>query len=496
MSNQRDSNSNAKVTPIRNATMRALEFARSLGGLYSQLRDGIGFRGNRDLYTVFGYQNVVTFNMCWAKYRRGGIAKRIVEMPADAIWSYPPAFKGSKALTSIIADLESRLSLWQTLNRADRLSAMDNYATILVGIDDGRGLDQPVNPNRVNKITYLQPYSASSLIVSQLNTDTSSLRFGKPLFYNLRQGQINTQLDNSILTRQTPLLQNAQSSLVHYSRVIHIADGVLENEIFGSPRLLNVYNLLDDLLKVGGGSAEIYWLNARGGLHIDVDKDMDLQEEDEEALTAEVDDYVNNQRRVMRTRGVTVTPVNMTMSDPRMPFEVIISQLSGSTGIPQRLMLGSEAGQLASEQDRANWATTTKQRRQNFAEPHAIRPLLLTLVGMGILTEQDITSTEVLWPEAFQMSPLERAQTSAQQARSAANLIKAVVTTPATPAVAAVEAVPATDTSPAIPGTPAIPGDPGQPALVSIEEARAIIFLGYNTNTDQPETAASAADLS
>ena len=58
---------------------------------------------------------------------------------------------------------------------------------------------------------------------------------------------------------------------VHYSRILHVAEGVLQNSYKGEPRLSRVFNLLDDLMKVAGGSAETFWLTANRGLQADID---------------------------------------------------------------------------------------------------------------------------------------------------------------------------------------------------------------------------------
>jgi len=86
--------------------------------------------------------------------------------------------------------------------------------------------------------------------------------------------------------------------------------------------------------------------------------------------------------------------------------------------------MGAEAGQLASAQDRANWAVTVEERRASFAQPRVLRPLCLKLIDLGFFTLEDLMKIVITWPEAFKLNPLERGQTSAQQARAAANLIK------------------------------------------------------------------------
>jgi hypothetical protein len=100
-----------------------------------------------------------------------------------------------------------------------------------------------------------------------------------------------------------------------------------------------------------------------------------------------------------------------------------MSIISVATGIPQRIFIGSEQGKLASEQDRANWAIRIDERRILFAEPKVLRVLIKRLQEFKILPQG---TYELEWPEAFRMSPLERAQTAAQQARAATNVARAM----------------------------------------------------------------------
>ena len=58
---------------------------------------------------------------------------------------------------------------------------------------------------------------------------------------------------------------------VHWSRIIHVTDGLLDDEFYGFPRLQRVWNKLDDLLKVVGGGSEAFWLLATPTRQYDID---------------------------------------------------------------------------------------------------------------------------------------------------------------------------------------------------------------------------------
>jgi hypothetical protein len=208
--------------------------------------------------------------------------------------------------------------------------------------------------------------------------------------------------------------------------VLHVAEGALESPVFGRSRLEPIFNVLDDIMKVSGGSAETFWLTANRGLHVDIDKEMELDPTDEENLSEELKEYEHEIRRVIRTRGVKINSLGSDVADPRGVFDVQMSLLAANTGIPKRVLTGSEAGQLASQQDRANWAQCIEQRVRSYGEPIVILPFLRLLIEAGVLPKPE--NILVNWPDAFKMNPLERAQTSAQMARSATNIANTLKT--------------------------------------------------------------------
>ena len=383
------------------------------------LRAGLQFDGERDLYKVFGYKNDPKFMDYLAKYTRQDIVARVVDAPAAALWRNPPEITGSDSFTKIWDDLNKQYRIWNKLERVDRLCGLGQFAVLLVGFDDGNNPEMPVRGRNGTKILYLQPYSVNAAVVTKSNSDPADERYGKPEEYEI------TVTDPSVASIAPAATKRATSTtktiLVHYTRVLHVAEGLLEDDVYGVPRLGKIYNLFDDLAKVVGGTAETYWLTANRGLQADVDKEMDLNKDDAKALTDELEEYQHQLRRIIRTRGVTIKPLGSETPNPEPTFNMLIALVSGATGIPRRILLGSEAGQLASEQDRANWAERIEERRNNFGEPLVLDPLIKLLHNAGVLPTDDVAYK---WPEAFRMNPLERAMEMAQQARAATNFSK------------------------------------------------------------------------
>jgi len=402
--------------------MSIVERFRGLGAVL-----GMMFSGNRDLYEVFGYKRQVTYLEMLGKYRRQDIATRIVEAEPRATWSAPPQALGDEVFMKAWADLIAGHNIHESFNRLDKLLGIGRYAVLVVGMDDGMSLDAPIQPvsgaaSPERKLLYLQPYSELSAAIIEYDTNQNSPRYGLPTKYRITPNKIEKP------TSGLPsLLFKAPHFDVHHTRILHVSEGGLEDNILGTPRLEKVYNLLDDILKTVGGSAETFWLTSNRGMQVDVDKEMELLEADAQALEEEIEEYIHNLRRVIRTKGVTVNSLGSDVADPRGTFSVLTSLLSGATGIPQRILFGSEAGQLASEQDRANWAARIEERRVLFAEPMILNPFVKMMVAATVLPAP--TSLVWKWPDAFKMSPLERAQAAAQKARTLANTAKALEAT-------------------------------------------------------------------
>lgn len=422
------------------------------------------FAKDRQYYTEFGYNNQPTFTDKLRKYRRQDIAGRVIDAEPLAIWSKPPTLKGppEEWITRWEKVVKS-VNLWPVFQRLDKLAGLDTYAVLLIGVEGINSFEQPLelrgrprnvtpdNPTGSRKLLYLQPYAAEHAKIIRLEERINNPNFGKPSMYDITSEAgssyfaSNNPSPNETTVRQLPLFQNGGKSSesfnptgalnnagqsrtlrVRSDYIVHIAENILEDDVYGFPRMDRIYNLLDDALKVSGSSAESFWLQCYKGIQFDVDKEVNLSEDDVIALEAQVDEYVNKLRRVIQTKGVTVNPLDAKTVDPKSHFDVIVSLISGATGIPKRILFGSEAGQLASQQDRANWAERIDQRRTMFAEVTMLKPFIQKCISLGILPEFDVDEIEYEWPESYQLSQLEKAEVSARKGRAAGNVLKPV----------------------------------------------------------------------
>lgn len=359
--------------------MGIMAMASALVGRHwlSQLA-GSAFKGARDMYNVFGYpKNLDSFRLL-EKYQRQDITGRIVDMPPEEMWSNPPEMEDTHGVKGKWDEFVAKACLWERVIQADKLLNFGQYSVLWIGL---KGPSHTVAPKLtdLSDLLYVQAYGGDNVLIKEYEDDTTNPRYGQPTLYELKVGPF----------------PSSKTIRVHHSRLVHIVDRPLQGLMESEPRLRRIYNVLDDLLKTVGGSAETFWLTANRGMQVDVDKDMQLSTTDAAQLEAEIDEYQHQLRRVMRTRGVEITPLGSDVADPTGVFSTLISVLSGTTNIPQRILMGAEAGQLASEQDRANWADYIERRAKVFGEPYVLRPILQKLEDLSYLKEGKIGRAHV-----------------------------------------------------------------------------------------------------
>jgi uncharacterized protein len=372
---------------------------------------GTSFAGARDYFDVLGYPKALSIDAYWSKFERDPLGGRIVEFPPAETWRDTPTVKDGRdkdalddtAFAKSWADFAERMRVYHYCKRVDTLCGIGRFGVLLIGVAGDSNLEVEVTrvPS-LDSILYLRPYGEPSVDVAEFETDPASPRFGLPRIYNLSVGDPNSTISGGA---SLP----SQKIRVHTSRVIHVAEGLLENEVYGMPRLQRVYNLLDDILKLVGGSAEASWLLMRKGFVLNIDPEAQPTPEQTADIKEQFDEYGHGMRRFMTTQGVNVSDLGSEVVDPTGPFGVIISLISAATGIPQRILLGSERGELASSQDGANWAGHIASRQLNFAEPAILRPLIDRLMSWGALPKPNAKNYTVVWDALFELNDQERA---------------------------------------------------------------------------------------
>lgn len=381
---------------------------------------GISFNGQRDMYEVLGYDRNISPTQYRERYARGGIAARIVEAFPKATWRGGAELiededpETNTPFEQQWKDLDARLKIWSTLLKTDILAGQGRYAVLLIGAPGELDTELPKGRGNPNTLLYLTPFSEEDARIQEWETSAQSERFGLPRSYMLTRLSANRYTSAA----GTPgFSSNDLNKPVHWSRIIHIAENALDNAVFGQPSLERVWNLLDDLDKVTGGGAEAFWLRANQGLQLDVNKDVKMDEPERQRLREQADEYANQIRRMLTTRGVKANTLGSDVANFSNPADAIITQIAGAKAIPKRILTGSEMGELASSQDRDNWKDQVNGRQTGHAGPYVVEPLVQRLINYNYLIKPK--KFEVIWPHIEVMTESEKAEGASKWASTA-----------------------------------------------------------------------------
>ena len=366
------------------------------------------YGGDRDIYQALGYKLELVFNDYYARYTRQDIAKAIIDRPVKATWQGPLELVESNEAEDTSFEkawkaLNTDLGIKNVLTRVDRLTGIGRWGVLLLGLDDVQDQGGFIKPVRAGqrKLVYLKPFSENTAKVDTYEIEPTNPRYGMPLTYSVQVANVANGSDSTVK--------------VHHTRVIHIVDGALESEIEGIPRLKGVFNSLMDLEKIVGGSAEMFWRGARPGFQGVLDKDYTMTTALKADLEDQLNEYEHGLRRFLINEGVKLEELKQQMSDPSKNVDTILKMISAETGIPMRVLSGSERGQLASDQDKGEWLTYVQSRREDFAEPKIIRPFVLRLIELKILPKPKEDYT-VKWQDLFAISEKDRVETGKARA--------------------------------------------------------------------------------
>lgn len=366
------------------------------------------YGGDRDIYNALGYPKSISETDYWSRYKRQDIAKAIIDRPVKASW---------KGHIEVIEDIDERLTpfekKWKELFfklklksifiRADKLTGLGRYSVILLGLNDVKTLEdfrKPVLKNKNLDLLYVKPISEKNAKINTFDINVNSERFGLPETYSIETS------DGSATKTVT----------VHYSRVVHLVEDLEENDVYGTPRLEVVYNRLIDLEKIVGGDAEMFWRGARPGYTGEVSSDYQMSDEAYEDLQNQIQEFEDNLRRVLINEGVKYDALEQQIADPLPHIDGQIQMISAVTGIPKRILIGSERGELSSAQDKQEWISYIISRREEQNEPMILRPFIDKLIEIGVLPKP--VTYKIMWDKVFSLSDKEKVDVGAKRAEA------------------------------------------------------------------------------
>jgi Protein of unknown function (DUF1073) len=373
------------------------------------------------------FESQLTWEQIDWMYRNHPLARRICSEFADHSWINAPLVLEKENVTGMPTtafekacdEIAKKVDLYAKFKQLDILACKGQYAVLYIDYADERGA-QKINYNTLSSnngasADYYQKLGvvnweslknkgaeAINSVVSFdqgvawpkiVNTDTKSPIPPEIEYYILQTGGINSHS----LTINTGNLSTKQFE-THRSRCLHAIKHADTNNYYGISMLEPVYNYLKVIMSLVGSSAVIFELNARGGLALSLKNDTrSLDQASLDKFKDAASEYVEGYRRFLLCEGLDAKVLNHTSHSPVEPFDVAMKLIAAHTKIPIRILLGNEAGNLASEEDSANLQLTTQSYQTGFCSP-MVRSFFQPLIDNQVIPAPSSGEFKVEWP--------------------------------------------------------------------------------------------------
>lgn len=123
-----------------------------------------------------------------AVYMASSYMRNIIDIPPDTSvregWEWcAPNDAGIDDFAEIMRGEENRLGLPKRLASADKAARLYGGGALVLGIEDGREIDQPVDEANINRVAWARKANRWELYAQTWDNDPTSPNFGNPLTY-------------------------------------------------------------------------------------------------------------------------------------------------------------------------------------------------------------------------------------------------------------------------------------------------------------------------
>jgi hypothetical protein len=126
-----------------------------------------------------------------------------------------------------------------------------------------------------------------------------------------------------------------------------------------------------------------------------------------EKLQDKMDDLEHQMRQVIQLNNMDIEKLESQVVDGKTQHDMIVSDVAGTNRIPQRVLMGSERGELASSQDILNMNNATAARQKKVCTPWA-RDAIKHFYVYGFIPAPSSGKFQIEWNSLYQMTPAEK----------------------------------------------------------------------------------------
>ena len=392
---------------------------------------GEQYQGDRQLYDALGYTQKLRPQHYIAKYRRGpGVATGVVDKPVHDSWAGDLKVTEADASSEEETDFErnvrqflagdhTRLSPIARFRAADRWARLLEYSLIFIGVQDenvtegdSESLKNPVAEDSISSlddIQFLSVYRQTQVDWdnTELVEDPTDPRYRLPETYSVE-------------------ITDTEAVDIHHSRIIHVAENP-DNDVLRSPSVFQpIYNRLEDIEKLLGGSAEMFWRAAWPGLVLTPPTDADgvpmRFDDDGKSVADQISDYRKNLNRLHKVTG-NLTKLDTTVASPEDQVKVQYEDIAAAIDMPMSIIRGNETGERATSEDLSMYHEYITGRQLEHCESAILRRIIDRFLGWGAIPstasgDAETNSYVVEWPTKGDMSEKEKAEAAHEWAQA------------------------------------------------------------------------------
>lgn len=378
------------------------------------------FDGLRDLFAALGFKHNLTIDDYRKRYERGGIAKVLIDRLPEEMWddgvfireadNHDPNNLSEYEIES--ERLWERLDIESRFMKADKLAGLAHYSVILIGVKEEKSTDLSTPLPRLNgpdDILYLLQFAEDNAKVLSLVKNFQDPRFGRPELYELKTASPSP--DGIMLVTQI----NTVPIKVHWTRIIHVAHGLLESDWIGTPDLKASWNDLESMYKTLWGGPEFAFRRGDMGIQWALDQDFDWESDKGKELLKKMDEQIEERRHNLRsdvkTVGVDAKPIQGTPDKFGPNAEISLKVIAGTNCLPYTLLIGEELGLRAGENNRETLNIVTQGRRKQFGTPlvRQLQDRLISVNGLPKPRSKD-RKYNVVWGVEEELSEEKKAE--------------------------------------------------------------------------------------
>jgi len=331
-------------------------------------------------------------------YLRTGFCYRIINKISDDVLDNGFSIENNDVLAKDIEELNKRVKLIPKFKKAYTYARLFGFSFLTLGWEDAaqKLSDDLLNAKDLKYAVPLMPSQISEIILDQ---DQRSERFGEVEFIVINSS-------------------GAQKKKIHWKRFLHIVHDDFKSNAKGVSSVLPAYNYLQTLENIIWAAGQAYYRNAAPFAKITINgaSDKELLKYDEKM------DDISVRTRFLSNENFGLEFLPTTPIDPTPFFQVALTAVCTTLGIPKQIAEGTNAGAISgSETNLKDYYSDLSSVQTLTIEP-LLREIYQRCQDNAIIAQGDY---DIKWESLFEMNEKDTALTEYAKSQAYLNYVNA-----------------------------------------------------------------------